>query len=135
MEGQRAWASTMNGMGEMGHMWGQAEHAAKEKDPRGSEGPHTIMRHSTRNVPRCPLQATSTSAGGPPLSGLTAGSAQQEWSSTVDALSLQGGFRPPNPELSTLAITTGSRLMLEVHASLQAYIVKKLASPATAHLR
>ena len=64
--------------------------------------------------------AVAAAAGGAaPPSGLTAGSAQQEWSSTVDALALQGGFRPPNPELSTLALTTGSRLMLEVHNSLQ----------------
>ena len=46
-----------------------------------------------------------------------------------------GRNRPPNPELSTLALTTGSLLMLEVHASLEAYICKKLQDPATAHLR
>jgi hypothetical protein len=44
-----------------------------------------------------------------------------------------GRNRPPNPELSTLALTTGSLLMLEVHASLEAYICKKLQDPA--HLR
>lgn len=54
--------------------------------------------------------------------------------STVEALAL-AQFRPPNPELSTLALTTGSILMLEVHSSLSAYICKKLADPATAHLR
>ncbi|EFN50853.1 hypothetical protein CHLNCDRAFT_141768 [Chlorella variabilis] len=53
--------------------------------------------------------------------------------STVEALAL-AQFRPPNPELSTLALTTGSILMLEVHSSLSAYICKKLADPATAHL-
>lgn len=36
------------------------------------------------------------------------------FSSTVDALGIKGTFRPPNPELSTLALTTGSQLMLEV---------------------
>ena len=60
---------------------------------------------------------------------------QQGFSSTVDVLELKGTWRPPNPELSTLALTTGSQLMLEVHASLAAYICKKLADPATAHLR
>lgn len=79
--------------------------------------------------------AAAAASGTAPPSGLTAGSTQQAWSSTVDALALQGGFRPPNPELSTLALTTGSRLMLEVHSSLAAYICKKLADPATAHLR
>jgi hypothetical protein len=46
-----------------------------------------------------------------------------------------GRYRPPHPELSTLALTTGSLLMLEVHASLEAYICKKLQDPATVHLR
>jgi hypothetical protein len=53
---------------------------------------------------------------------------------TVDALALPQS-RPPSPELSTLGLTTGSLLMLEVHESLAAYICKKLADPATAHLR
>lgn len=79
--------------------------------------------------------AAAAAGGLAPPSGLTSGSSQQAWSSTVDALALQGGFRPPNPELSTLALTTGTRLMLEVHASLAAYICNKLADPATAHLR
>lgn len=43
-----------------------------------------------------------------------ASSSSGEWSSTVDALDLKGTWRPPNPELSTLALTTGSRLMLDV---------------------
>ena len=52
----------------------------------------------------------------------------------VDAIA-GGGAASEQQLLSTLALTTGSLLMLEVHASLSAYICKKLADPATAHLR
>lgn len=56
--------------------------------------------------------AQAVAAGGE--EGGEGGSGAEGFSSTVDALGIKGTFRPPNPELSTLALTTGSQLMLEV---------------------
>lgn len=59
-------------------------------------------------------QAAAEAAQAVAAGGEEGGSGAEGFSSTVDALGIKGTFRPPNPELSTLALTTGSQLMLEV---------------------
>jgi 5'-3' exonuclease len=71
-------------------------------------------------------------------SSSSSSSSDDETSGIAEAEASQGPLlrqRLRDPELSTLGLTTGTLLMLEVHSSLKAYICKKLAHPVTAHLR
>ncbi|KAL4857574.1 5'-3' exoribonuclease 2 [Chlorella vulgaris] len=94
-------------------------------------------RESDKSQRNAAADAAAAEAAEASSSSSSSSSSDDETSGIAEAEASQGPLlrqRLRDPQLSTLGLTTGTLLMLEVHSSLKAYICKKLAHPTTSHL-